>query len=181
MRLFARKFVVLYCIWIFIWRFSRCKPNRSAFGAFQFQEKVRLKARERERDKKRGAARISERKWRGRWFQIDGPIEAKDLVWAMVVLTRCMKGSWRWEEKIRRREGAEIGGRIWSQMYKGLSSKLTFRAILNSSQIFIQLKVTWSQQSVHCRGAITLVKSLIPTVVDGAIGLGGTFCWEYLV
>ena len=45
-------------------------------------------------------------------FQALGPIEAKDLVWAMVVLARGMKRSWRWEERIRRREEAEIGGRI---------------------------------------------------------------------
>jgi len=45
-------------------------------------------------------------------FQALGPIEAKDLVWAMVVLARGMKRSWRWEERIRRREETEIEGRI---------------------------------------------------------------------
>ena len=53
-------------------------PNKSVFSAFQLKEKVRLKARE--RDKKKGAERINERKGEGKRFRCDGPIEAKDLM-----------------------------------------------------------------------------------------------------
>ena len=59
-------------------------PDRIAFSTFS-REKVRLKVRK--RDKERGAERINEQKRGGRQFQSDGPIEARGLVWALVVLT----------------------------------------------------------------------------------------------
>jgi len=46
-------------------------------------------------------------------IQSGEPIEAKDLVWTLVVLRQDIKRSWRWKE---RREGAEIGGRMGSQL-----------------------------------------------------------------
>jgi len=57
---------------------------------FSSRKKVRLKVRE--RDKERGAERRDERRG-GRRFQSDRPIDGKDLVRTIVVLTRGIKRS----------------------------------------------------------------------------------------
>ena len=54
-----------------------------------------------------------------RWFQSEGPMIAKARVWAIEVLARGTKRSWRSSERSGRREMAEEGRRIRSRKYLG--------------------------------------------------------------
>src|SRR6218665_835785 len=60
----------------------------------------------RERDKEREVERIDEQRRGGKQFQSCRPINGKDLVFAVVVLTQGSKRSWRWEERRGWREEA---------------------------------------------------------------------------
>jgi len=67
---------------------------------FSSRRKVRLKTRE--RDEERGRERIEERRGGERRFQRVGLIDAKNLVWAIVVIT---------QEEIMAITRSETGGR----------------------------------------------------------------------
>jgi len=100
---------ILYCIaYRYLYSASYGISQTKALSVhFSSSKKERLNSRE--RDKERGVERIDERRGGGRRSQSDMPIDGKDMVRTIVVLTRGRKRSWRWEE---RREEAEIKGRM---------------------------------------------------------------------
>ena len=72
--------------------------------------------RDRDEDRRReGTEGIEERREGERQFQREEPIDVKEMVWSIVVLTRRIKRAWRFYERRGRREEAEV----WSQRYLG--------------------------------------------------------------
>ena len=93
--------------------------------------------------------RINKRKGGGRRFHRYGPnIEAKELVWAIVVITRGIKRSWRWEER-RGRTGSRdacIWGRMWLQRYLGAERHWDLRTSKTTSNSMRVVKGSqWSR------------------------------------
>ena len=94
---------IYICIYAFIYVYIHFQEKGKTFNGIERRWK--------------GSRENKRAKGGGRRTQRDRPIEAKDLVWAMVVLRRGIKMSWGWEKRRGRREEADIGGRMWSQRY----------------------------------------------------------------
>ena len=91
--------IVLY-LDIYIAPLTAKTKQRHTSVHFSSREKTRLETRE--RDEERGRERIEEQRGGGSRFQREGPIDAKDRVWAIVVLERGRERSL--EEQIGQRE-----------------------------------------------------------------------------
>ena len=139
--------IVLYCIVyldIYIAPLTAKAKHRCSLVNFSSRKKVRLKTRERRRKRKwknTGAKRG------GSQLQREGPIDAKDRVWAIVVRERGRERSWWLEERRGRREEAERGGMMWSWRHLRAEPSRDLRTrkrTLNSMQAVRGSQWSWS-------------------------------------